>query len=150
MLALYLRRRVRSSARRSASFSLGAMIVFACTANKALRGSTTFKGKGPASLPLRTISPFGDTCTGGRNGNGHAPRGALGEPVHAAALQLPASTCCNSSGGALSGQVATPSGSVSHGCFRLTQIWATMFSSSLLSNVPARSTATSGRALFEL
>ncbi len=56
----------------------------------------------------------------------------------------------NSAAGAASGQIGTPSAKVSHGCFRFTQMCATTRSSLLRSSVPARTTATFGRALFVL
>ncbi len=62
-----------------------------------------------------------------------------------------ASAFCRSPAGAPSGQVGTPSGSFSQGCFRLTQMWTTRSSSSLRSataRILACHSSTS-RTLFE-
>lgn len=74
---------------------------------------------------------------------------AAGPQPGSAALRG-ARACRSSATGGLSLQAGTVGGSTSQGCFRFTQMWATTSSSSLRSSVPARTTTTPGRALFEL
>src|SRR5437868_5391183 len=58
------------------------------------------------------------------------------------------SAAASSAGGVPSGQLGTSAGTTIPSIFRLVQIWATTFNSSLRSNVPARIVTKPGRALF--
>ena len=78
------------------------------------------------------------------------PRVEQKEIPHATAAQRGAKACVRSASGAASGQVGTPSARVSHGCLRLTQMWAAISSSSLRSSVPARTITAPGRPLLVL
>ncbi len=60
------------------------------------------------------------------------------------------SAAAKSAAGAFSSQLGTSSGMSIPFIFRFVQMWATMPSSSLRSSVPARTTASPGRALFVL
>ena len=79
-----------------------------------------------------------------------SPRHRACAPLQDSRTQCPVNAPINSAAGAASGQAGTPSSSVSQSCFRFTQMCATTRSSLLRSRVPARTTATFGRALFVL